>query len=329
MRLIFPLLITFLCFIALPISAHDAQGPGAEMIDLYQHGKVNQAREQFKKDFVALTEMASKPFDPRHALDAETYVSSLGIAMNVTKVALAQERRHVKSATAPDIVLDHASRLSKMASKMKAAVDSSKYKGQDRVMKAVEYADSQHVGMMTEALILNRNLGRIEVSKKIAADHKALFDDHEVPLDALVVDQEDGQEVPIRSVSEAPGILLPIADRIFDFYQALVAEDAAALDLLLAKGRGFLTGQQLVASLQREREREGDFDRLLPPIIDGKTTFALQEVQENTYVVRLSGVIKRVLLKGEEIKQRESDTFLVIRDEDNNYFIVVKGMQDE
>lgn len=321
--------ITGLCLLVclsfgIPAYGHKPANPYQELFDAYKAGKADEARKLLFAHVQSKLRSGSQPFKPKSASDAKIYLSNATGAVSLLAAALREEQKLVKTATPADEVLAAAGQARENLTSVKAQIAISQYKRNKDVLKGLEYGDKSEAALAAAQIRVNHELGRDETVQELIQQDLALLVEHEIMINRLMSNRPVSDPAP-SAQQITPGVVLPIADLLNDFYKALAAEDEAALDRVLADGKGLRTGADLIARLNQEKERHRAFDRMLVPEFDDKTTLSIEADGAQRYKVFINGIIKRGQLKDQVVTQRQTDYFEVVRSTDGQYQIYEKG----
>lgn len=321
-----------------PSMASEVQGPGTEMLVLYQQGDVTGARQSLHRELQGLLPENYQPFTRQTHLDAEAYLSSPSIAANVLAAALTAELRHVTSAPAPDKLLDMVDKVAGMVAAAEREIASSGLlEDHPRLQRNLQYAKRQRANLFLSAIVLNRSLGRPDAAGRLIESHQAFLTAQNVPLEDFAPDHvpanpeastEPESPITLHNTWTAAGPMLPITKLLLGFYEAMAVQDEEALDHLLHAGEGYMNGAALLATIEAESMAEGDFDEILMPEFDNATHLLIQRTGPDRYNVRITGVIKRFKLNDAVTALRETDHFTLTQSHDNTYHIMIPEAKD-
>jgi hypothetical protein len=292
--------------------------PEKGIFDLYQQGKVSLAREALLKEINGNLPKDIQTFSGRNVVDAECYVVTPANAAGLLNSAFAYEKKLIRTNPTPEALLDLADRLNEYMKMTAKSISSSKYVENTRIKGCVEYADRNRVSLLTSTIILCRNMGKAERVAQIIKNNQDYLKQHGVPVSDIVpliaqAEEPVGLTVPVKENHwvVASGPPLPILQLLLNYYRGLELEDPKVLASCLVAGDAYMTGNDLISMLEKERTDKGKFDKILMVTLDEQTKITVELIEESVYDVHVIGILKSVKLGSNTIIQRDDDKFVV------------------
>ncbi len=303
-------------------------GPGYDIFNLYHAGKLKEARKALRTWVTTQLEgIGTRPITSH--VQAEGRLVAGGGAAGVVTNCIILERQHNPGARIPNEVYEAADAVRKATDDGFAAFEATPAELRDKVGTRVQGAKAFSVKAKTELLKLElaelRRDGREDRAREILAEEADFMAANNVKADDLL----PAIPAPAKpTVAPAPppvklnGRELAIMQLLLAYYQALSAEDAAALDRILLQGPDLKAGKDIVAEIARERAAERDFDSIGPVVFDDESSLVVIEKSPDELQVTARRANKSFRLGEKVFTQRESDVF-TIRIVDGQYRLVI------
>ncbi len=302
------------------LSSAEAEGAseppalGHEVFQLYRARKLGEAR-------AALVKLAREHVESAIAIKSPKRIdqqgrAGLGALANAVAYCFDLERKYGEAGHIPRELLE-AAKLTRegidtVVGEARRDLDAETYA---RIAGTVRYAEKQKAKLLVKEIKALLDMGRKEEAVLLGQRYSRFLTFMEIPTNEVGLptvlflpkpaEPERPQELAVSWETAA------ILQAVLEYYRALAAEDAAALNRVILQEPGATTGEDMIRELNRERETERDFDALGPVRFDSKTLIKITPKGGDEFEILLQSVLKSFRLGEHTFTQREPDRFRV------------------
>jgi len=319
---------------AMLVARSEPNHPSQAIFDLYQAGKVEQARRAVLAEVGPAATRTANKFTGGNAVLAEEHLSVPAGAANVLAAALKFEVRLADSAPFPDEFVAPIGKVNdRLASAVSSVSSASELDGNNRVKALLAYAQKQRLALLSNALLFYTKTNAKQLAEQIIRSNHDFLTTNGLPVTSLLdtappTNSTEDLAVATNKTQVVHGRTLQATSLVSKFYLGLALENEELLDECLYKAPGFANGQQLVVTLQAERQREGDFEKMLMPEFTESSKLVLESLSFDSYRLTIVNVHKRFILAGKEQVQRENDHF-TLKESNGKLFVMMKQSGDK